>query len=399
MKTKEIKIGNITIGGNAPCFMVAEAGANHDGDFNKAKELIDAAADTKAESIKFQHYSAGKLTSKEAKRYWYVHGDEKGFQFDPTYYKDDQKSTFEKIDGIPRDKDAELIAYGAQKNIVVFSTPFDFESVDHLESIGAPLYKIASGDITYHDFLRYVASKGKPIMLSTGAANLDEIKAAVNVIKEAGNDQIILLHCTLAYPTPLENANLLMMQDLHKHFPDLPIGLSDHTPGIKADVAAAMLGAAMIEKHFTHTPGHAVGDEKVGDSPDHDIGIGPTAFKEMISRIKENEKIGKSTRHGMSFESAIEEIKKTVPEALGSHGIKEVDEEVERKARLQARRSLVANTRLVKGEIITKETLAEKITVKRPGTGIEPYRKEELIGKKVKEDIEVDTVLKWTHLV
>ncbi len=397
----EITIGKIKIGKNHPCFIVAEAGANHDGDFNKAKQLVDAALETNASAIKFQHYTAGKLASKEAKRYWFVHGDTKGYQFDPKNYKESQIETFNKIDGIPREKDAELIRYAEQKGIVIFSTPFDFESVDHLDSLGTPMFKIASGDLTYHDFLRHVASKGKPVILSTGAATMEEIHAAVDVIKFSGNHQIILLHCTLAYPTPLEHANLLMMKHLENEFPDCLIGLSDHTPGVEADVAAAMLGAVMIEKHFTHTPGHAAGSDKVGDSPDHDIGIGKKEFTELVRRIRENEAKKIGVAFGESYESVTSKIKAgKFPQVLGSSAIKEVDSEVELKARLQARRSVVADRAIKVGTTITKAMLTDgTFAVKRPGTGIAPYEIGKLIGKVVKTDIAPDTVLTLGHFV
>jgi len=395
-----VRIGDRLIGDGQPCFIVAEAGANHEGKFENALELIDAAASLKSDSIKFQHYTAGKLVAKEAKRYWKVHGDEDGFQFNPHAYKDDQKSTFKKIDGIPREKDQELLAYGTTKGIHVFSTPFDFESADHLESIGVDLYKIASGDITYHDFLRHIARKGKPVVLSTGASNLEEIKMAVDVIKKEGNEQIILLHCTLAYPSPLAHANLLMMMHLKKEFPDLLVGLSDHTPGIEADVAAAVLGASMIEKHFTHTPGHAAGEEKVGESPDHDIGIGPKAFKELVNTIRGDEKKKLSTRLGLSYEDALRIVKEGGhPEVLGKHATKKVDEEVELKARAQARRSVVVNRAMKKGTLITKAMMNDgTFEIKRPGTGIAPFEKEKLIGKRLAGDIEIDTVLQWSHI-
>lgn len=400
MKTKTIMIGDRPIGGDTPCFIVAEAGANHEGKFELAKELIDAARATKSDSIKFQHYTAEKLTSKEAKRYWMVHGDERGFQFDPTRYKDAQLDTFKKIDGIPRDKDRELMAYGASKNIVVFSTPFDFESVDHLESIGTPLYKIASGDLTHHEFLRYVAKKGKPVVLSTGAANLSEIRDAVHVIEDAGNDQIILLHCTLAYPTPLDHANLLMMLDLQKEFPNALIGLSDHTPGVEADVAAALLGAVMIEKHFTHTPGPAAGANRVGESPDHDIGIGPEIFTEMVRRIREDEAKKSSVRMGLSHEEALKRIREgKFPEVLGAYTKKQVDENVELKARAQARRSIVVNKLIPKGTVITSAMVNDDtFTVKRPGTGIAPFEMDKLEGKRFVVDVGADAVLQWSHL-
>lgn len=396
---RKIKLGHRSIGNGEPCFIVAEAGANHEGEFDKARELIDAAVETGADSIKFQHYKADKLAAREAKRYWRVSGDEEGFQFDPDHYKEDQKSTFAKIDGLPREKDAELFRYGSEKNIIVFSTPFDFESVDHLDALGAPAFKVASGDLTYHQFLDYIARRQKPILLSTGAANLNEIKEAVNVIRLTGNDQIVLLHCTFAYPTPLEHANLLMMKHLMEEFPDLPVGFSDHTPGWAADIAAAILGASVIEKHFTHTPGPASGINKVGDSPDHDIGIGTEAFAEMVGRIREGDVRGLSTRFDLDFEDALEMIRGgDAPQVLGRYERKLVDQSVELKARLQARRSVVSNVALGKGTVITEEMVRRgHLAAKRPGTGIPPYEMDKLIGCRLNCDLPADTVLRYQH--
>ena len=396
-----IRVGNRYIGGDEPCFIVAEAGANHEGDFERAKALIAAAVSVRADSIKFQHYKADRLAAPEAKRYWRVWGDEDNFQFDPDHYKDDQRSTFAEIDGIPREKDAALFRYGDENNILVFSTPFDFESVDHLDALNVPMFKIASGDLTYHQFLTYVAKKGRPVVLSTGAANLDEIKEAVDVIRRTGNDQIVLLHCTLAYPAPLAHANLLMMRHLAEEFPDLPFGLSDHTPGVAAAVAAAMLGATMIEKHFTHTPGPAAGDRRVGESPDHDIGIGPEQFSEMVKQIRKNEAAGLSSRLGLELARAIEMIKQSKPGCvLGQFERKQVDPAVELKARVQARRSVVTNRGLKKGERITRETLAgDTFVIKRPGTGVAPYELEKLCGRTIACDLGPDMVLRWEHLL
>ncbi len=396
---KEIRIGNHLIGAGHPCFFIAEAGANHEGKFEEALRLIDAAKKSQADAIKFQHYSAGKLVSREAKRYWAVRGDRPGFQFDPHEYHDDQASTFTKIDGIPRDKDAQLVNYAKENTIEMFSTPFDFESADHLERLGVPAYKIASGDITYHQFLEHVARKGKPIILSTGASTFEEIRDAVRVVLATGNDQLVLLHCTLAYPTPLENANLLMMKNLQEEFPNVLVGLSDHTPGFEADRAAALLGAVMIEKHFTHTPGAAAGENKVGESPDHDIGIGAEEFSAMVTAVRNDEKQGLSVRLGVDFERAIEMVRNgTCPQVLGKEVAKKVDSVVELKARAQARRSVVTEIALTKGTVITEEMLKDgKLSIKRPGTGIQPYEISNLVGKAVNQDISPDSILQWHH--
>lgn len=395
--SRTIRIGRREVGQGCPCMVVAEAGANHDGDFMKAKQLVAAAAAIGADAIKFQHYTAHKLASREAKRYWLTSDDEYGFQFDPNSYRDSQLDTFNKIDGLPREHDKELIALANKAELECFSTPFDFESVDHLAALGAPAFKIASGDLTYHDLVRYIALQGRPVILSTGASYLEEIDAAVNVIRRTGNDQIVLLHCTLAYPTPLAHANLLMMHNLARNFPDCLIGLSDHTPGNAADVAAAMLGAVMIEKHFTATPGPTgglAGGAKVGESPDHDIGLGPADFHELVLRIRDVDASKLSTRYGRGILEIVKFIEHGRMRSVLGRADKYVDSEVEFKARLQARRSLVAAREMLPGEVITKEMLA----VKRPGTGIPPYEVEAIVGQRAAIKIEEDAVIKREYL-
>ena len=331
-------------------------------------------------------------------RYWLVRGEEYGSQFDAARYKEDQLSTFAKIDGLPREKDSELMRYADSKGIFMFSTPFDLESADHLDSLNVPAFKIASGDITYHQLLQRVAGKGKPVILSTGAASMEEIREAVRVILKTGNDQLILLHCTLAYPTPLERANLLMMRHLQEEFPEFLIGFSDHTPGISADIAAARLGAAVIEKHFTRTPGPAVGNNKVGESPDHDMGLSTSQFLEMSQAIRADEASGHSARMRWSFERAIAEISDSKDSVvLGSHDLKEVDRQVELRARLQARRSVVAASALQEGTAITSQMLQDgTLAYKRPGNGIPPCDAIKLVGLTLRRNIEADRVLQWS---
>ena len=395
---RQLRIGSRLIGDGQPCFLIAEAGANHDGKFEDAIGLIDAAARAGADSIKFQHYTAGKLVSKDAMRYWLLRGEKYGSQFQPGSYSEDQRGTFAKIDGFPREKDEELMRHSESRGISMFSTPFDFESVDHLANLNVPAFKIASGDLTYHQFLAYVAKKGKPVLLSTGAASLDEIYGAVNVILKTGNDQIVLLHCTLCYPAPLEKANLLMMRHLQEEFPDVLIGLSDHTPGITADIAAAQLGAAVIEKHFTDTPGPIAGENKVGESPDHDMGISTEQFLEMSKKIRDDEINGRTVRIGWLIEAALASIQNSSSRlVLGSDYFKKVDELVELRARAQARRSVVTNVDLKTGTVITAEMLSnDTLLCKRPGTGIAPYDIQKLVGLVLKRDVEADRVLNWT---
>ena len=395
---KQLYLGKRLVGEGQPCFLIAEAGANHEGQFSKAISLIDAAKHAGADSIKFQHYTAEKLASKDAMRYWLLRGEKYGSHFVSGNYQEDQRSTFSKIDSFPRSRDFELASYSDSKDILMFSTPFDFESVDHLTSLNVPAFKIASGDLTYHQFLDYIARKGKPIILSTGAADLGEIREAMKVILKTGNDQLILLHCTLCYPTPLANANLLMMRHLQDEFPDVLIGLSDHTPGIVADVAAARLGAAVIEKHFTDTPGPVRGDGKVGESPDHDMGLSTEQFLEMSKAIRADEAEKRSARLGWPIDEAIASIRNSPSSmVLGSNDHKQVDERVELRARAQARRSVVIERRLKKGTLITTVMLQDgTLTCKRPGTGIAPYDMEKLVGRILQRDVEADHVLNWS---
>ncbi len=347
---KTIKVGRKSIGENAPCFIVAEAGANHNGKLELAKKLAQSAAAHGADAVKFQTYVAEKLTTRTAPKYWVDSSPSKS-----------QYELFKTLDKLSEEDWKELAKFCRRIGIIFFSTPFDFESADLLEELGVPLFKIASADITCLPFIKHVAEKGKPIMLSTGAATIEEIREAVKTIESTGNDQIIILHCTLSYPTPIKDANLRVITTLQKRFPTYPIGLSDHTLGITAPIAATVLGAKVIEKHFTI-------NKNLPGSPDHKLSIDPKELENMVAQIRLVEKL------------------------LGSPIKQPVKSEL--KARKYARRSIVAKVRIPKGAIITEKM----ITFKRPGIGIPPKLANTIIGKRAKRTIKEDEIISFKDI-
>lgn len=346
---KKIRIGNKLIGEGEPCFIIAEAGVNHNGDIKLAKKLIDVAKETGADAVKFQSFKAESVVVKDAQK--------AGYQKETT----GEGSQYEMIKSLELSKEefGELAEYARKKDIMFLSSPFDKESVDLLHELDVPAFKIGSGEITNFPLLRYVAKKGKPIILSTGMSTLGEVEEALNVIRSEGVKDIILLHCVSNYPAKIEEVNLRAMQTLKCAF-KLPVGFSDHTLGITVPIAAVALGACVIEKHFTlnrNLPG-----------PDHKASLEPNELKEMIKAIMDVEK------------------------ALGD-GIKQptADEEEIKKV---ARRSIVAKVDIPEGVIIMKDML----DIKRPGIGIEPEHIERIIGKRAKVNIKKDKLITWSGL-
>ncbi|MDI6736484.1 MAG: N-acetylneuraminate synthase family protein [bacterium] len=337
---KKIKIGNRFVGEGEPCFVIAEAGSNHNRDFNQALKLIDVAVEARADAVKFQTYSAEKLYSRKAPK------------------KEGEESVWDLIKRIemPREWHKGLADYCAKKGIIFLSTPFDLQAVDELEEVDMLAYKIASFEITHLPLLEYVAKTGKPIILSTGMANLSDIETALEVINKRGNGKVILLHCVINYPPGYEDLNLRAMETMRQAF-QLPVGFSDHTPGITSDVAAVALGASVIEKHFSL-------DRKL-PGPDHPFALEPGELKAMVQAIRDTEK------------------------ALGSP-IKRQTNAEEEKFQL-GRRGLVAACPILKGTIITRKM----IEVKRPGYGIPTKLMDVVIGREAKKDIEEDEILTW----
>jgi len=328
-------------------YMIAEAGVNHEGSMELAKRLIDEAAEGGADAIKFQSYKAETLASKDSPYYWDINKEPTRSQYE----------LFKKYDKFWKKEYEELKKYCDKVGIEFLSTPFDIESATFLNDL-MPAFKISSSDITNLQFIEYQCSFNKPIILSTGASYLWEIQEAVEVVEKHGNP-LILLHCVLNYPTPNKNAHLGMIQGLKKHFPQHIIGYSDHTLPQEMEVvyAATLLGAAVIEKHFTF--------DKTLPGNDH--------------------------YHAMDKEDLKLFWKKWnfVEELLGSFKVTALPDE--EPARKNARRSLVAAKDIPAGKMIT----AEDLTWKRPAHGISAKFYYELIGKKALIDIQEDTVLKW----
>ena len=346
----EIIIDGKKIGEEHPCYTIAEAGANHDGDLEKAKKLIDAAKNSQSDSIKFQTYTAAKLTTKTAPKYW-----------DDGKKDETQYDVFKKLDTLSKNDWEEIFDYSSKKGITCFSTPFDEESVDLLYSLNIPAFKIASADITHIPLIKKIASKKLPIFLSTGMASDEEIDFAVQKIQDLGNNDIIIMHCITSYPTKPEDANLSMISELKKRYPSNVIGYSDHTIGTEIPVYSTYFGASCIEKHFTF-------DHSLSTSPDHRLSLDQEGFSTLVKQLRISEMVkGQSLRD--AFDSEKEAVK-------------------------FARRSIVSAKNIPKYSVLTKEML----TVKRPGTGISPRFFEQLIGKKITKDIPEDQVIQWEDI-
>ena len=347
---KTVRIGKRLIGEHYPAYIVAEAGVNHNGSLARAKKLIQKAAEAGADAIKFQTYKAEKLVTKTAPRFWDWGGEQKkkGTQYD----------SYSLLDKFPLRHYPELIKTCKKYGIEFLSTPFDEESAAALIKFGMKAIKVSSSDITNLPFLSYLAKFKLPMLLSVGASTMQEIRDAVRTIERAGNKHIVIMQCTLVYPTPFEIANLRVMLTLAKKYPQYPIGLSDHTLGVHIPPAAVALGAKMIEKHYTL-------DKTLGMSADHWLSVDPKELKEMISAV----------RH---VEAALGTDKKFVlPE--------------EKHTYLYDKRSLTSACDIPKGAKITKAML----THKRPGTGIRPSLLSEVIGRKAKKNIPADTTMTW----
>ncbi|WP_423818740.1 N-acetylneuraminate synthase [Salinimicrobium sp. TIG7-5_MAKvit] len=328
--------------------IIAEAGVNHNGDIQTAKKLIDAAADAGADYVKFQTFKAGEMVTKVAKR--------AGYQDSNTSNKDSQYEMLKKLE-LSQEMHLELINYCNSRSIKFLSTAFDLGSLKFLNDIGINLFKIPSGEITNLPYLRKIASFNKKIVMSTGMANMDEIKAAFEVLIENrvhAND-ITILHCNTEYPTPMKDVNLKAMLHIKKEL-NTKIGYSDHTLGIEVPIAAVALGAEVIEKHFTldrNLPG-----------PDHKASLQPNELKAMVTSIR------------------------NIEEALAGSGIKEPSES-ELKNKTVVRKSIVAAVNIEKGEIYSSNNLA----IKRPGTGLSPMKWDQLIGARATKSYEIDEVI------
>jgi len=345
-----LKIAGKIIGGNQPCFIIAEAGVNHNGSFEVAKKMVDAAKEAGVCAVKFQTFISEELASFEA--------GQAEYQKKNTGKEERQVEMLKKLQ-LSYNDFRRLKDYASQKEIIFLSAPHSCKKDVDLVAELCPAIKIASGDLTNIPFLEYAASKNLPIILSTGMSVLEEIDEAVRAIKNQGNEEIILLHCTSNYPCPFGEVNLKAMDVLAEKF-GLLTGYSDHTEGIIVPALAVSKGAVVIEKHFTL--------DKNMPGPDHKASLDAEELKNMVKLIRDTEVI------------------------LGSR-IKQPAVSEKETAKI-ARKSLVAKTIIRQGEIIKEEMLA----VKRPGTGLEPNKTARIIGKKAVRDIVKDTLIKLEDL-
>ena len=328
--------------------VIAEAGVNHNGSIELAKQLVDKAVEAGVDFIKFQTFKAANLVTKKARQAEYqknnIGGDD-----------DSQYQMLKKLE-LTQEEHFELIEYCNQKGVRFFSTAFDFDSIEFLDSLHLGLWKIPSGEITNYPYIKKIAQKQGDVILSTGMSTSEDIQNAVDVLLKWGKtkDQITILHCNTEYPTPFEDVNLRAMLSIKEHF-GTQVGYSDHTRGIEVPIAAVALGATVIEKHFTL--------DRNMSGPDHKASLEPDELKAMVSAIRNIEK------------------------ALGSSEKKVTDSE--RKNIAVARKSIVAARNISEGEIFTEENL----TVKRPGTGVSPMRWEEVLGTTAIRDFQEDELI------
>jgi N-acetylneuraminate synthase len=345
----KVTIGSRKVGDNYPLFFIAEAGVNHNGDLELAKRLVDAAVDAKADAVKFQTFKAEELST--------INAPKAGYHIETTG-SDSEQSWFAllKSQELSYEMHQDLIDYCRKREIIFLSTPYSKESVDLLENFNVPAYKIASADLNNLPFLEYVASKGKPIIISTGMSNMDEIRLAKEVFLRKGLADYIFLQCTSNYPTMLGESNLGVINTLRKKLNCL-VGYSDHTDGYINPIAATALGACVYEKHFTL--------DKNLPGPDHRMSLDPGELKQTISFVRKTE------------------------QAIGSSEKRVLVTEQDNKIKL--RKSIVANVDIKKDQIIEEKMLG----VKRPGSGIPPAGIENILGKKAKIDIPSDTVLSF----
>jgi len=349
---KRIKLGDRWVGEGEPNYLIAEIGSNFNGSLQRAKKLIDLAKSSGADAVKFQCFATDKIISKEG-----FEGLKSGFQakWGKSVYQVYKDAEF------PRQWHKELFDYSESRGINFFSSPYDKEAVDILDDLGVPVFKIGSGDITWLEMVKYIASKGKPVILGVGASTISEIEEAIKTIRSQDNDEIILLQCVTNYPSHFESANIRAMKAMGEMF-DVLVGYSDHTPGSMVPLGAVALGACVIEKHFT--------DDKTLVGPDHPFAMDGKDFRGMTDSIRILEK------------------------ALGSPA-KDVYAEESETIVLQ-RRCLRAARDISTGEVITKD----KVAVLRPlaANCLAPKHEDAIIGKKAKGNLKKGEPFTWSSI-
>lgn len=326
-------------------FIIAEAGVNHNGSLNRAKQLVDVALRAEADAVKFQTFKTERLVT--------IRTPKAEYQKKNTQPAESQYQMLKKLELKPSDFE-KIFAYCQKRKIMFMSTPFDEKSADFLFKMGMEIFKIPSGEITNLPFVQYIARKNRPLIVSTGMSNLKEVREAVLAIRETGNSRVALLHCVSSYPADPGDVNLKVMETMEREF-KIPIGFSDHTFGIVIAVAAVALGAKVLEKHFTLNR-HLLG-------PDHKASLEPQELLHLVKAIRQVE---------MAMGDG---LKRPVP---GERNILQV-----------ARRSLVAACDIQRGTILSQE----HITDKRPGTGLSPTMRNSLLGRMARVPISKDEIL------
>ena len=336
------------VGPGHPCYVIAEAGANHNRDLDIARKLIDVAADAGADAVKFQTYSGKTLYSTKTPRFDYL---------DDELADKPAHELLEEI-ALPCDWQPILAEHCRDRKVEFLSSPFDRQAVDELDALNVGAFKIASFELVDLPFIRYAAARRRPLIMSTGMASLGEIEEAITAAREAGCDEIALLQCASLYPAPPHIMNLRSIPAMHAAF-GVPVGLSDHTRGTHIAVAAVALGACVVEKHYTL--------DRSLPGPDHPFAAEPDELRDLVAQIRDTEAaFGDGVKRGPSSEELEEMYAK-------------------------ARRSVVAATDIPEGTVIT----ADMLTIKRPGYGVKPKYLELLVGRTARTNIEADDIITW----
>jgi sialic acid synthase SpsE len=344
----EFAIGGRPVGGHHPAWVIAEIGANHNRDMGVAKELIDTAAAAGADAVKFQTYSGERIYSRKTPSFDYLQTDEPPAEL------------LERI-SLPREWQAPLADHAASRGVQFFSSPFDHEAVTELAELGVPALKIASFEIVDLPLIEAAGATGLPLIISTGMAVLGEVEEALEAARRGGASAVGLMQTTSVYPAPVERANLQAMATMRTAF-GVPVGLSDHTEGIAVPIAAAALGAAFVEKHFTL--------DRSMEGPDHPFALEPNELREMVEGIR------------------------AAQVALGDGRKKGPSEEERHEMYTLARRSLIVTRDLPAGTVLERDML----TVKRPGFGVPPKHLDLVLGRALRVDVEADDILTWEML-
>jgi N-acetylneuraminate synthase/N,N'-diacetyllegionaminate synthase len=345
-----VSISGRQVGPGHPCFVVAEAGVNHNGDPELARRLVDVAAEAGADAVKFQTFTADGVTSPQAPK--------AAYQEAATGRSGSQLEMLRALE-LSADAHRALMAYAVTRGLFFLSTPFDEPSLDLLHGLDVPAFKVASGELTNLPFVEAIARRHRPVILSTGMAYLAEVEAAVETIRKAGNEDIVLLHCVSTYPAEARDANLAAMATMRDAF-GVPVGFSDHTDGIEVTLAAVALGAAVIEKHFTL--------DRTLPGPDHRASLEPSALADMVRGIRR------------------------VEAARGTGEKRPVASEAD--TRRVARRSLHLRRSVEAGTLLTDDLLVAL----RPGIGIAPSERSAVVGRHLRRALQAGALLDWDDL-